>query len=107
MIELVVCDLDGTLLRPDLTVAPRVREALEATRARGVPILVASGRMYRSVEPWACELGLDGPLICYQGAYIREPRGGPLLRHRPLPASVARGRVVDPGAWPGPPRQHR
>lgn len=94
MIELVVCDLDGTLLRPDLTVTLRVRQAIAATRARGVPVLVASGRMYRSVEPWARELDLDGPLICYQGAYIREPRGGPLLRHRPLRASVAREAVA-------------
>ncbi|HEX5466908.1 MAG TPA: Cof-type HAD-IIB family hydrolase [Candidatus Limnocylindrales bacterium] len=115
-IRLVVSDLDGTLLRGDLTVSPRVRQAIDATQARGVSVLVASGRMYRSIVPWAQELGLGGPVIAYQGAYVRELPGrttgpqppqaaGALLRHRPLDAAVAReavawclGRGLDPHA---------
>jgi HAD superfamily hydrolase (TIGR01484 family) len=31
--------------------------------------------------PWAQELGLDGPIICYQGAEIRTPDGTKLLDH--------------------------
>lgn len=105
-IRLVVSDLDGTLLRDDLTVSERVRAALRLTRDQGVPIILASGRMYRSVVPWACELGLDGPAICYQGAYVRElppacpdptattaAPAGALLLHRPLAIPVARAAI--------------
>ena len=38
--------------------------------------------------PWAQQLGLDGPIICYQGAQIRTPDGVVLLDHG-VPHDVA------------------
>lgn len=107
-IRLAVCDLDGTLLRGDMTASARVRAALAEVRSAGVPVIVASGRMYRSVLPWARDLGLDGPVVCYQGAYVRELPGvatipgqgdepdpaGALLLHRPLRIPVAREAIT-------------
>jgi hypothetical protein len=50
--------------------------------------------MYRSTLRFATELGVPGPLICYQGAYVRElPSGeepGALLYHRPMRTELAR-----------------
>ena len=94
-VRLLVSDLDGTILGPDGAVTPRVREALGAVRACGVTVVVATGRMYRSTSRLARELGLTAPLICYQGAYVRElpdadGTPGALLRHVTLPAPVAR-----------------
>jgi hypothetical protein len=94
-IRLVALDLDGTLLGPDLTITPRVRRAVEAVIARGVPVVIATGRMYRSAIRYASTLDLDGPIVCYQGAYIREtpaPDGTPgrVLHERPMRAWVAR-----------------
>jgi Cof subfamily protein (haloacid dehalogenase superfamily) len=37
-----------------------------------MPVIVATGRMYRSALPWADELGVHEPLVCYQGAMVRE-----------------------------------
>ncbi len=98
-VRLVVADLDGTLIGPDLVIRPRVREAVAAARARGVTVALATGRMYRSSVRFAAALELDAPLICYQGAYLREPPGadgsaGRLLRHLTLPASVAREAIA-------------
>ena len=50
MIRLVALDLDDTLLRPDLTISPLCRQALQETAARGVKITIASGRMYRATQ---------------------------------------------------------
>lgn len=97
-IRLIVSDLDGTILRQDLTISARVRAAIAEARTRGTIVVLASGRMYRSVVPYAQELGLRAPVICYQGAYVRElpgmgrPAGG-LLFHRPLRAAIAREAV--------------
>jgi hypothetical protein len=60
-----------------------------------MPVIVATGRMYRSALPWAGELGVSEPLVCYQGAMVREtPRqdgspGGTIFE-QPLRAEPAR-----------------
>ncbi|MFI5262186.1 MAG: Cof-type HAD-IIB family hydrolase [Candidatus Limnocylindrales bacterium] len=97
-IRLVAADLDGTLIGDDLAVRPRVAAAVAEAQARGVMVVIATGRMYRSSVRFARALGLHAPLICYQGAYVRELAVGdapapPPLRHLTLPAEVARAAV--------------
>jgi len=94
-IRLLALDLDGTILGPDLVVTERVRAALAEVRDAGVEVVVATGRMYRSALRYAELLDLIGPLICYQGAYVRgrpQPDGSPgaVLFHRPMSGRVAR-----------------
>jgi HAD superfamily hydrolase (TIGR01484 family) len=43
-VRLVATDLDGTLLRSDLTVSPRTRAALDELRRRGVPVVPVTAR---------------------------------------------------------------
>jgi hypothetical protein len=95
---MVVLDLDGTVLRPDLTISRRVVAAVRETTERQIPVLIATGRMYRSAVPFAQALGLAGPLICYQGAYVREPPSadgspGELLHHAAMRPAVARDAI--------------
>jgi Cof subfamily protein (haloacid dehalogenase superfamily) len=97
-IRLLVLDLDGTLLAPDLAIAERVAAAVRETDRRGIPIVIATGRMYRSAVPFAQALGLDGPLICYQGAYVRMPPSadgspGELLHHAAMRPAVAQDAI--------------
>src|ERR1700730_13839165 len=68
--RVVVLDLDGTTIDYRQRLHPRVRDAVRAAAAR-VPVIVATGRMYRSALPWALELGVHEPLVCYQGALVR------------------------------------
>lgn len=58
MIRLVVLDMDGTIIGPELIVSPRVRRAIAAARARGVMVTLATGRMFDFVRPFARELGI-------------------------------------------------
>ena len=97
-IRLVVLDLDGTVVAPDRSIRPRVVAAVRDVLDAGVPVIVATGRMYRSALPFARALGATGPLICYQGAYIRQPpkpdgSEGELLHHAAMPPAVARDAI--------------
>jgi Cof subfamily protein (haloacid dehalogenase superfamily) len=94
-VRLLALDLDGTLVGPDRVIRPRVRRAVAAAIGSGVIVTIATGRMYRSSLPFAQSLGIVAPIICYQGAYIRDlpaPDGTPgrLLLHRTLSGTVAR-----------------
>ncbi|HVB14727.1 MAG TPA: HAD family hydrolase [Candidatus Dormibacteraeota bacterium] len=70
--KLLISDLDGTLLDERLQVDPRDVAAVGRAHQAGLRVGVATGRMYRSGLPHALALGADLPLICYQGALIRE-----------------------------------
>ena len=55
--------------------------ALTRIREAGVSVIACTGRPFPGAIPWTEKLGLDGPLVCYQGAEIREPNGGKILDH--------------------------
>ena len=98
-IRLVALDLDGTLIEDDGPLRERTRRAVAATRAMGIPVIIATGRMVTSVRPFAEALGLESPIIGYQGGLIRELPApgrslGRLLVHTPLPADAARAAIA-------------
>ena len=89
----VVIDLDGTALERVPRLHARTRASLRAAAAR-TPVIVATGRMYLSALPWARELHIREPLVCYDGAVVRAmPESGetlgPVLRAEPLPREQA------------------
>jgi Cof subfamily protein (haloacid dehalogenase superfamily) len=53
-------------------------------------VIVATGRMFRSVRPYLEEAGIADPVVCYQGAAVVEPRSGRFLLHEPIPLETAR-----------------
>ena len=89
-VHAVAMDLDRTILPETLELRPRLIEAVQAVAAAGVVPIVATGRMLRSSRPFALQLGVTAPLICYQGALIADPQSGEWLRHEPMPVPLAR-----------------
>ncbi len=90
--RLAVFDLDGTLL-PDpvkRTFSPRTHAAIRAAQAQGVMVTLASGRTFRSLLPFAQALGIEAPLLCYQGAWIQLPNAPEPLVRQPLAPELAR-----------------
>ena len=59
------------------------RDAGAVTRARaaGMHVVAVTGRPFPGALPWVRLLGLDEPLVCYQGAQVRTPDGEMLLDH--------------------------
>ncbi|MBN2584708.1 MAG: Cof-type HAD-IIB family hydrolase [Planctomycetes bacterium] len=69
-IRAVVTDVDGTLLRRDLTISPRCRDTIARISAAGVPVILATGRIPNETVGYYHELGLATPLVCYHGAMV-------------------------------------
>lgn len=78
------------MLVPDLTIPPRSRGALQKAADKGVLVTLATGRMFRSVLPYARELGIAAPLIAYNGALIEHPQTGEILFHEQIPFEHAK-----------------
>jgi Cof subfamily protein (haloacid dehalogenase superfamily) len=57
-------------------------------------VIIVTGRMFRSIRPYALEAGLDDPVVCYQGAVVAEPKSGRWLRHVPIPVELAREAIA-------------
>jgi len=99
---MIALDLDGTLLRTDKSVGPETIKALQAAQAKGVELVLASGRMAASIERVGAGLGVDACLISCNGAVVHgraqgtgTPRNGrKLIFYQPLNAEVARELVA-------------
>jgi Cof subfamily protein (haloacid dehalogenase superfamily) len=74
-IKLIACDLDGTLMGPDLIFSPRVLDAIQRARTQGIIVTIATGRGFPTARSFAQMLGVTAPLICYQGAQLRSDTG--------------------------------
>jgi Cof subfamily protein (haloacid dehalogenase superfamily) len=64
------------------------------SRAAGIPVVVATGRMFRSVRPYLERAGIDDLVVCYQGAAVVDPRDGTFVVHEPIALDVAREAVA-------------
>jgi Cof subfamily protein (haloacid dehalogenase superfamily) len=89
-IRLIALDLDGTLVGPDLTIRPRVRDAIARAREAGVAITLVTGRMLAAARPYARELGIDGTIVCYQGAAMFDVMSGAVVQMTPVRQDVTR-----------------
>jgi Cof subfamily protein (haloacid dehalogenase superfamily) len=89
-IKLVALDLDDTLLDPDLQISADCSQAIQQVRQRGVIVTISTGRMYRSARPYALQLGLEAPLITYEGALVKNSRSEEILYAKPVPRELAR-----------------
>lgn len=84
--RLVAIDIDGTLLRSDLTVSARSRSALAAARDAGLEIVLATARSPRTARLIATEAGLGGVAVCANGAIVYDLDRDRILEHTPLAA---------------------
>ena len=73
--RLMAIDLDGTSIEEGQLPNERVRKAVAAATGRGVRVIVATGRPYTSALQYGAALELRTPLICYQGALVKEVEG--------------------------------
>ena len=85
--ELLVCDLDGTLIDHSLALEPALVAAFKRAAAAGLGITIATGRMPLSVDFYREALDIRLPVIYYNGGLIRDAAGTELLR-RELPRGV-------------------
>ena len=87
MIKLLLSDVDGTLVRPDKTLAPRTVDAVHALHDAGIVFAVTSGRPPRGMEMLVEPLALAAPLAGFNGGLVVEP-DLEVLEERLLPDGV-------------------
>ena len=86
-------DIDGTLLDSRFKVPAVNLEAIAAAAARGIEIVIVTGRRFDFAYPIAMELPCDPAMIVNNGAVIKSKSGETHLRHL-LPRDLAR-RVLE------------
>lgn len=100
--EVVATDLDGTLLRSDLTVSARTRRALDAARDHGARHLVVTGRQAAGCRKLLTSFGYTGVAVCGQGAQVYDVDDGRLLWSTTFDRDVAASVVARITAEVGP-----
>jgi Cof subfamily protein (haloacid dehalogenase superfamily) len=78
----------------DGVVQERTIETVRRAEAAGLHVIVVTGRMVQSVRRFLEPVGLDEPVICYQGAVVADA-DGKWLRHEPIPLELAREALVE------------
>lgn len=74
--QLIATDLDGTLLRSDLSISDLTRRVLSALEERSIHVVFVTARPPRWMEPLADAAGGHGRAICMNGACIYEFESG-------------------------------
>ncbi len=78
-IEVVVSDIDGTLLSDEGIVDKETRNLISQLPKHGVHFTVATGRLHSAITDLAVDLGIDIPLISMDGALIKSLTDGTIL----------------------------
>ncbi len=82
MYKLIALDMDGTLLREDKTVSPRTQAAIQAARAQGIHVVLASGRPIAGMTPFLQALSLtshEDYVLSYNGSLVQNVGSGEVL----------------------------
>ena len=100
MYKLVALDVDGTIRTIERSPSERTRRAIDAVRAAGAAVTLATGRIFASAASAAAELGIVTPIVTFQGAVIAEPESGDVLWRRTLTAEMANAALDALNEWP-------
>jgi len=83
-IRLLVLDLDGTIVDESNHIRDSAIQAIHSAQRLGVAVALATGRMFRSSLGVYESVEATLPLICHEGALIRQPQTDLVHRHWPL-----------------------
>ena len=92
--QLAAFDIDGTLLDPTGRIRPKVHRAIDALRASGTTVILATGRSPWDVAPIAADLGLTGPHVMVNGGTFSTPGDGQVVWARRLAPDLVRDTIA-------------
>lgn len=81
-IKLWATDIDGTIMNYDGSYTSKMAELIENIQKQDVKFVLATGRMYMGAEYVAKKFNVQNPVICYQGAMVRQADN--ILWHAPV-----------------------
>ena len=88
--KLVALDMDGTLLDDNLKISARNKEKILRLVKEGIHVVLATARTFKAASYYAKELGLDIPIITYNGSLIKEVITGKVIYSKQIINSAAK-----------------
>lgn len=70
MIKLVATDIDGTILIPEGEFTQKVKDCIRRISSNGIKVVLVTGRMNAAATRIAEDLGLNTPVVSYQGGLV-------------------------------------
>ena len=71
-IKLVATDIDGTIVKWDTSVSDGVKKCIKNLQKKGIKVVLVTGRMHCATKHLRDELGLNSPVVSYQGGLIKD-----------------------------------
>ncbi|WP_392565231.1 pyridoxal phosphatase [Utexia brackfieldae] len=68
--QAVAFDMDGTLLNNQRQILPETIAVIEKIKAKGIKVVLVTGRHHSVIYPYYYQLGLDAPVVCCNGTYL-------------------------------------
>ncbi len=88
-IKLIALDMDGTALREDKTISPRVQAAIKAAVAQGVDVIAATGRAGNGIPDAFLQVAQPRFAITANGARVVNLQTGETLLEQLMPQALA------------------
>ena len=79
-IKMIATDIDGTILKWDYQFSPEVKKCIKKMCERNIKVVLVTGRMHRAALGVSEELGLNTPIVSYQGALVKDNTGKTLYQ---------------------------
>ncbi len=93
--HLIALDLDGTLLTDNKEISTRNLETLQQAKNDGHIVVIATGRPHRASINYYHTLGMDTPMVNFNGALIHHPTDNKWdALHSPMPIRTAH-KIID------------
>lgn len=89
--EILVLDVDGTLMRTDKTISQRTIDEIVRIQEAGIKVAIASGRCTAGIMPTAKKICLDefgGYIVSYNGGCISNCQTGEIIYNINLPDGI-------------------
>jgi len=94
MIKMVVTDIDGTIYSPEQGINESVKNCIKNLVDNNIHVAIATGRTFGSAKCVADTIGIQCPLICYQGGLVQS-YDGEILDVKYLNPDIARKIITE------------
>lgn len=87
--KLLVCDFDGTLYTDDYKVTKETIDAVKEFKAQGGIFVIATGRLFQAIKPFAKLFDLTNEIVTYQGSGIYDLQSEQLIYSKEIKTELA------------------
>ena len=87
--KFIAIDIDGTLLNDEKVLLDKTKKDLHLAHEKGTIVCICTGRGYPAARPYIEQIGLNIPLILYNGSRVRMSYDDTILYNQIIEQNVA------------------